>query len=208
MKYYVLGQKFKTKKEAHKYLAYRMNQFENKEYKKEDWADFVNLKHIIKMGNINTKNITKIIVYRSTTFNSNHIRYYEDDNEYFFSWSSIFKKKTRKYMIGIAMRTEVKDQIHKYRRARQYILCCDLCHQPSENFEVDHKYAFSKIKKDFILYYPEIMDMKLKQFYNTYKLHASTSDGERVLYEWRKHHKKHATYQMLCRDCNLKKSNN
>jgi hypothetical protein len=205
--YKVLGHQFQNKLRAHKYLSNFVNTLEVAEYH-PNTPIYNQLLNIIKMGKRETKDITKIIIYKSKTFDHNHILYYEGDKQCFFSYSCIFKKKSRKYMITTAMRTAVKSQIHEYRHARQYTLTCDKCDQPTNTFEVDHiDIPFSKIKDEFIKYYPEILNMGLKQYYNTFVLFPRTSHEARVLYEWEKYHKKHSKFQMLCVSCNRDKSN-
>jgi hypothetical protein len=137
-----------------------------------------------------------------------------DGSEEIFSWRYSIKNKDKEdpkeiincynYDLNSALRSSISDQILKFKNSN--IMCCNICKKKDKiiDFHVDHIVPFSKIKEDFLKNNkaPLEFDKDDKLSYRKFK-----QTDELFELEWRLHHLENASYQILCRDCNIKKSN-
>jgi hypothetical protein len=131
-----------------------------------------------------------------------------DGTEEDFSWVYCckFKKRTVIEDLKNAMREAIDIQIFNY-KSKCNNLICNYCKDSNAltKYHVDHIYPFSKLYDDFLkdnLDYP-------KTFGNN-KLNFKTCFNDtdnKFKNDWVSYHLNNATFQILCIDCNSKKSN-
>jgi hypothetical protein len=128
-----------------------------------------------------------------------------DDEAVSFSWQKCIKKKwnTNEQQAYRAFRFSVTDQTEGYRNslsAKERVTCTLCGSVGNRQFDVDH------------------CDLQFKELVNTFTsthgLQTELIDGGEHKYsfkddtyskEWKAFHKRHATYRILCHDCNCKR---
>jgi len=112
--------------------------------------------------------------------------------------------QTPKSQLSELMRSVIKPYTMQY-KSECDLKYCKYC-ESTFNLEVDHVYAFYKIRDDFLqqtkLQVPNIF-MKQSNFVKIF-----CESDENFKNEWITYHNLHAKYQLLCKTCNLKKSGN
>ena len=128
--------------------------------------------------------------------------------------SCIFSKITQKNEninykddLNNALRQAIKEQIFDFfRKPEKNISICCLC-SSINNCEVDHIIPFHPIKNDFLktidkseipIHFEDDVENTCSRIFKE----TDTIFKEK----WQSHHKKMATYQVLCKICNRKKS--
>lgn len=114
------------------------------------------------------------------------------------------KKNTRE-LFASACRYAVRRQIQAWRKKNNANRVCKQC-KTTQNLQVDHIRPFSLISKEFqskVDYIPYRY-----RFIKRYKRIAFLQRDEKFIRKWQRFHHKSATYQWLCKACNLKKFNN
>lgn len=115
-----------------------------------------------------------------------------------------------------AMRHEIRPQILNF-KAKYYIQGTSICSNTkceivleNDTVQVDHKdIPFQKISDDFITLIEKRKEPIPTEFGDDPKTHEAvfkTSDKS-FASEWYEYHHKSATYQLLCKTCNVEKSN-
>ena len=107
----------------------------------------------------------------------------------------------KKNYLNECMRHTITPQIMDYRRTQ--ILTCNNCKTTTGFMEIDHKFPFCEIRKDFLKNREPPKDFIHLEPWGRDFLPEDKDFKD----EWISYHKKHATYQVLCRSCNAKKSN-
>jgi hypothetical protein len=133
-----------------------------------------------------------------------------DDSDTDFSWIYCcqFKERTAYNELIRAMRIAIKDDIINYKQ-KQSKLICNFCKNENElyeNYHVDHNNpSFQTLKDNFLQSIkntiPSLFDDC--KIYNTPIFKDKDKDFKN---EWIEYHNKNCNLQILCRDCNLKKS--
>jgi len=123
-----------------------------------------------------------------------------------FSWivcCNQQKTKSRQENLIRAMREAISPQIINYLKQNNKNIKCNICGITGSDYHVDHVIPFSMIKNNFLKQnkenIPEIYD-------NIY--HVASLQDSKFKNDWCHYHKDNASYQILCKKCNLKKSNN
>ena len=140
-----------------------------------------------------------------------------DGSETDFSWVYCckFKERTTSDNLLMSMRTAIKDDIIKYKQ-KQCKLICNFCkteNEVYENYHVDHHNpSFQTLKDNFLqLTQKQIPSSFGDGFFFNGKKYNSTifkDEDEDFKNSWIDYHNKNCNFQILCRDCNLRKEKN
>lgn len=128
-----------------------------------------------------------------------------------FSWVHCcqFKDKTDVDKLLRAMRYAIKDDIIRFKKQSQ--LKCVQCQSEDElyeDFHVDHDNpSFKTLKDNFLQATDKLIPTSFTDC-NKYKLTMFTNDSNSNAFkkEWIEYHNNHCNLQILCRDCNLRKT--
>lgn len=123
-----------------------------------------------------------------------------------FSWVSCINGARKYDSVYRTLRDEIKVFVKKYKKSLNWQVSCANCSGvfKREDIQVDHKdIPFKTIATDFQLETP-LTDSDCS-FNEKYKRHFFVD--EKIRHKWQKFHNIKATYQPLCRSCNVKKSN-
>lgn len=112
-------------------------------------------------------------------------------------WNSCITGKP-KGSIFDAMRTAIIPQVLKYHKDRECVEC-----KSTENLQTDHIVAFSKIAKEFMFVFDEAPEIFTQDHYDRVAFRREDTKYQK---KWEEYHESRATYQTLCRTCNVKKS--
>lgn len=111
-----------------------------------------------------------------------------------------FRKVAEKSKLASAMRILIQDQIDDF-RSQTHKISCEMC-DSFEKPQVDHIYPFDSLKSEFIKNNPFFGELHKNEYGRV------IIPGRHYWKEnWSNYHLKHARYQILCRSCNLTKSN-
>jgi hypothetical protein len=113
----------------------------------------------------------------------------------------LLKIDSHKTMLISAMRRAIQTHIDQFRNDNPFI--CKLCECSSENIQVDHIEPFDALYKLFILENTP-PDTFAK---NEYGMWLFQEKDKEYSEKWITYHEKNAKFQMLCRECNIFKSN-
>jgi hypothetical protein len=135
-----------------------------------------------------------------------------DGSETDFSWVYCckFKERTVNDDLLRSMRTAIKDDIIKYKQKQSQLICnfCKTENELYENYHVDHHNpSFQTIKDNFLQLTKKQIPSSFGDF-KIYKLTIFKDEDEDFKNDWVDYHNKNCNLQILCRDCNIKKSNN
>jgi hypothetical protein len=203
---------FKTKKEMEEYTRNLINKIgvsiidKNNEHYKffksliKNHENYDEIKGIgIKSINIEKNQFNNKLYHMTITR--------KDDTNNSISWLKccrLRKIKDDEYLLR-AMRDTINYQIREYKKGKtEYI--CNICNTDNINikYHVDHNKPFQIIKDEF-LNKCQNKPTKFKDDINGTK--DFNDDDIEFKKQWLKYHKRNATYQILCKSCNLKKSN-
>ena len=128
-----------------------------------------------------------------------------DGSKIDFSWIKCVTGKFTniKQDLITAMREAINEQTRRFRSNNKLI--CQLCKCISGNFHVDHDSPSFKILSDnFLIKNPK----HPKSFCEDKDIHWKKflEEDEQFKQKWQEYHKKNATLQILCQQCNLRKS--
>lgn len=114
-------------------------------------------------------------------------------------------KVSQKTIFNLAMRYEIRDQVIDFRNMNPDE--CKICGITDGNFQVDHIIFFSDLVKSFLEQntFP-IPEKYSRTPWNSYCFEVSKESSD-FIKSWKDFHKSHARYQILCGDCNRKRSN-
>jgi hypothetical protein len=148
----------------------------------------------------------------------NHLvkKYYQtmikrlDGSEIDFSWVYCCKFKLRTLNDDLlrSMRTAIKDVIIKHKQ-KQLKLICNFCKTENElyeNYHVDHHEPSFQILKDNFL---QLTKKQIPSSFGDCKISNLTifkDEHEEFKNDWIDYHNQNCNFQILCRDCNLRKN--
>jgi len=214
MKKYFIGElEFKTKKESENYTRNIINKLGcciiNKDHIYFNFFDNLILNH---PECDDKKGIG--IDYFYIQPNPVDRRYYQtmikrlDGHEIDFSWVYCcqFKKRTIRYDLLRAMRESINYYTNEYKLKQSKIICnfCKIENAPYENYHVDHDNpSFQTLSDNFLQLTKNIPssfgDCK------KYNLTIFKDEDKDFKNDWVDYHNKNCNFQILCRDCNLRK---
>ena len=122
------------------------------------------------------------------------------------SYLSCFGKGTQTddERLHSAMRYEVKYQSEEYRKNNQHIQECFDCSCPREaGLDVDHVFPYKNIVHSFFTIYNK-EEFKKSINKEIQGLYWRLREDHRKI--WREYHKKHAKFQLLCKECHRLKT--
>ena len=133
-----------------------------------------------------------------------------DGSEIDFSWVYCckFKERTASDDLLRSMRTAIKDDIIKYKQKQSKLICnfCKNENEVYENYNVDHHNpSFQTLKDNFLQLTKKQMPSSFGDC-KVYKLTIFKDEDEDFKNDWIEYHNKNCNFQILCRDCNLRKS--
>lgn len=132
-----------------------------------------------------------------------------DGSEIDFSWVYCckFKERTVTEDLVKSMRTAIKDDVILYKQNQDKLVCafCKTEDEIYENYHVDHHNpSFKTIKDDFLNSTTKQVPLTFGDCIK-YKLTEFKIDDEDFKNDWVNYHNNKCNYQILCRNCNLKK---
>jgi len=98
-----------------------------------------------------------------------------------------------------AMRVAIEPQTLEFKETAK--MCCVLCKSTTQ-LEVDHIVTFEKLVKDFLMDHP-IVPTSFSELPDN-RACFKTDDAEFEL-QWKDYHRDHASFRILCRECNCRK---
>ena len=123
-----------------------------------------------------------------------------------FSWIKCAKSITgsHKEDLNKAFRYAIRDQMYEFRTGIQLI--CNICKKTElPEYHTDHKtIRFKDIVVDFLKITRQSIPKTFTEDHTTHQTIFKQED-DIFVNEWKQYHKQHADYQLLCRNCNLKK---
>lgn len=132
------------------------------------------------------------------------------DGDKTISWvSCITRRSMDNDNLKSSMRDIIQNDIDEYRRENGglHYVCGKCGSSKSESIQVDHIIPFATLYADFMksnIYMIPSEFVQNKQRFNRTMFAQTDSD---FVKSWRNYHKKNATFQLLCNQCNGKKSN-
>jgi hypothetical protein len=213
-KYYIGKLEFKTKKECQNYTRNIINNLGCCIINK-DHVQFIFFYNLIQ--NHPDYDIKKGvgIDYFYIEPNPFNKKYYQtmikriDGSETDFSWVYCceFKERTLSHHLSSAMRAAIKEDIIKYKQKQNKLICnfCKTENELYENYHVDHDNPSFKTLKDNFL---QITTKQIPSSFgecNIYNLTIFKCEDYDLKNEWIDYHNKNCNFQILCRDCNLRK---
>jgi hypothetical protein len=106
-----------------------------------------------------------------------------------------------------AMRSAIRRQIYQFKKQYFKPTTCTKCQQISSRYEVDHVIPFSQLCDQFLNIQPhESLPSTFTWNRKTGQVIFCRKDKSFKL-RWQRYHKKHASLQWLCKNCNIAKSN-
>lgn len=198
------GQIFKTKKEAYAFVKAKIYKLGECVITIEDAEEFqfftslVTFKLNEKVSTITTFNLFKTPQTKDTI----HLKViYNNGESKIVSWCDCSRQSHSKdNYLNEAMRCAITEHMHDYKK-KSPTLKCAFCKSTS-NPQVDHIIPFFKIKTDFLMGFKDVPDSFDK---NEFAARIFKVDDLEFELEWVKYHNSKATYQILCRTCNIKK---
>jgi hypothetical protein len=132
-----------------------------------------------------------------------------DGSETDFSWVYCcqFKERTTSDDLVRSMRTAIKNDIIQYKQSQNKLICnyCKTENELYENYHVDHHNPSFQILKD------NFLQLSTKQIPTTfgdcqiYQLTIFKHEDQDFENDWVEYHNANCNFQILCRDCNLRK---
>ena len=126
-----------------------------------------------------------------------------------FSWVHCCEFKPRDLIANFksALRMAIKNQTRKFKQSNSLICCiCKVDDLLPDQYHVDHVKPFSLLHQEFInktnYQIPILFDDHISFQNAIFKKEDYLLESE-----WVQYHHTHATLQILCKSCNLKKSN-
>lgn len=129
-----------------------------------------------------------------------------------FSWIYCcqFKLKTTDYHLSRAMREAIKHETIKYKQKQSKLICnfCKTENEFYENYHVDHNNPSFKILKSMFLQSTKKQIPLTFEDCKIYTVSIFKNEDKDFKNDWIDYHNKNCNFQILCRDCNLRKNKN
>jgi hypothetical protein len=122
-----------------------------------------------------------------------------------YMYSKIIKPASYDNSLNSALRHSIYSQIQNYRKTLVFPVSCNHCADELGYYEIDHVLPFDTLKKEFIKLNPppnSFYDDVNNTCHNIFK-----ADDHEYRDKWNEYHLTHASYQVLCKLCNGRKSN-
>jgi hypothetical protein len=139
-------------------------------------------------------------------YNNDQLRIQRVDNtdiDCSYMYSKITLPDSYNDNLNSALRYSIECQILEYKRTLPTTNRCKMCDLNIDKYEIDHIIPFDTIKQAFIKIHPPPT-----AFYDDVNhtcRRIFRKDDHKYDTKWKDYHQKHATYQALCKTCNLKK---
>jgi len=135
-----------------------------------------------------------------------------DGTEIDFSWVYCCKFRERTPIDNLlrAMREAIKNETIKYKRNQSKLICnfCKNENELYENFHVDHDNpTFKTLKDNFLKLTKKEIPLSFADC-KKYNFTIFKKEDEDFKNEWVDYHNNNCNFQILCRDCNLRKKKN
>ena len=216
-KYYIGDLKFKTKKECENYTRNIINNLGCCVIKK-DHIHYSFFENLIKNHPEYNEKKGIGIDYFYIIPNPLIKKYFQTmikrlDGSYIdFSWVYCcnFKERTSTNLLLRAMREAIKNDTIEYKQKQTKLICnfCKTENELYENYHVDHyNPSFQTLKDNFLQLTQKQIPLTFGDC-KIYKLITFKDDDEEFKNEWIDYHNKNYNFQILCRDCNLRKKKN
>jgi len=132
-----------------------------------------------------------------------------DGSEIDFSWVYCcqFKERTTNDDLLRSMREAIKYDIINYKQKQGKLICnfCKTENELYENFHVDHHNpSFQTLKDNFLQLTKKHIPLSFGDC-KIYNLTIFKEEDEDFKNDWVDYHNKNCNFQILCRDCNLRK---
>jgi hypothetical protein len=217
MKYCFNERYFQSKKAVDDYIRNVKNQIIDETKNEEILPDNKWFHFLMNIVNVHNDKIEKIgngihsFYFIKDMYKNDQLRIKRNDLTT-IDCSCMYSKITQKKEYQIinknlndALRHAINDQIFNYKNFQELPLKCNYCNDEN-NCEIDHIKPFHLIKSEFL----SINKNKIPvEFYddveNSCKRIFKQSDKD-FENKWSQFHKEQATYQVLCKACNRKKS--
>lgn len=135
-----------------------------------------------------------------------------DGTEIDFSWVYCckFKSKTTTEELLKAMRNSVKYDVIRFKQSQKKLICnyCNSENELYEDYHVDHHNPSFQLLKDNFL---RLIEKQIPTSFTSdlkYKLTIFKEEDEEFKNEWIEYHNINCNFQILCRNCNLRKEKN
>jgi len=132
-----------------------------------------------------------------------------DGSETDFSWVYCcqFKERATKYDLVCAMREAIKYDTINYKKKQNKLICnfCKTEKELYENYHVDHHNpSFQTLKNNFLQLTKKTIPLSFGDC-KKYKLSIFKYEDEDFKNDWVDYHNQNCNFQILCRDCNIRK---
>jgi hypothetical protein len=132
-----------------------------------------------------------------------------DGSEIDFSWVYCcqFKERTTTDYLLMSMREAIKNDTIQYKLQQRKLICafCKTENERYENYHVDHHNpSFKTLKDDFLRLTKKQIPSSFEDC-KIYKLTIFKDEDEDFKKSWVNYHNTYCNFQILCRDCNLRK---
>jgi len=198
---YKLGTKmFKTKTEAKKFVSNFLRSHTIISDEDKSWIIDLLSRH--PRWEEKSANMADICIYRHTSTYGFGIRK-QDGTLEDISYLKCFDGETTHGLLIKAMRHSINDQIAEYKQSLLDELQCNFCKdgQQKNEMHLDHIIFFIHLVRDFL----SENNLKVED------IPTKSTGMDRVICSaeidnmWKTYHKNRATYQVLCKKCNLSK---
>ena len=213
-KYFIGELEFKTKKECENYTRTIINTLGCCQIKKEN-VQYEFFNDLIQNHPECDSKIGVGIDYFYIKPNPFVKKYFQtmikrvDGSEIDFSWVYCckFKERTLSDHLIRSMRMAIKNDILEYKQKQTKLICnfCQTENELYEDFHVDHHNpSFKTIKNNFLQETTKSIPSSFDDC-KIFKISIFKDEDKDFKNDWVDYHKKNCNFQILCRDCNLRK---
>lgn len=139
-----------------------------------------------------------------------HMYFNTDEKQDSFSWKVCISQKegSKKSDYFACLRSSIEPQIEQFKMKTNHICAC--CKKTNCYYEVDHIISFSDIYKNFEKTVENLSENDTKIYYDSKKhrqfFDLSDEYTKSLNDLWFDYHKENATFQKLCKDCHILKT--
>ena len=207
---------FTSKTECDKYIRNKKNdiitelQYPNKICPTDKWFEF-----LMEIVNVHKDKEIKIGIginyfyFVKDKYNCDQLRISRIDDstiDISYMYSKITEKREEiinKRCLNDSLRNSINEQIFDYKKKQELPLKCKNCGDVN-NCEIDHIFPFHQIRTNF---FKTINKNEIPNVFIENNCNRIFRDSD-IEFEnkWKKYHLEHASYQVLCKNCNRKKS--